>query len=330
MTAPRTPSGGLSRWYIQLSDFERGKELGSGAFGEVYLATRISDGRRVAIKELKPFDDEVSQRNFIREITIPAELADPAIVPLIGFALRDEGPVIVSEFISNGALEQIAECSNTGDPYPVGFTNINFTIIFYGIAHALGALHKHKVFHRDLKPANVLLGDNYEPYLADFGLSRRSAEFRMTGNIGSPLFMAPEIMDETGEYNEKVDIYAYAMTVYFTLSDSPDYEYDGGLIIRTQSALMAAVFARKRPVRRASINDAYWGLISRCWAPDPADRPSADEICTELENPKYVLEPAQEAKFRAYVQKLKTAGQPQAAPPPRTKSPAPFVFTRRT
>jgi serine/threonine protein kinase len=324
-----TLSGGLARWYVDIADYDVGEDLGAGAFGSVKLGIRRSDGLKVAIKRLPPFVGKVDQQNFVREITIPARLQDPAILPLIGFSLQDdEGSIIVTKFIANGSLDGLNHRRVIGRPFPRSFTPINLTIIFYGIAHALGVLHKNMIFHRDLKPPNVLLGDTYEPYLADFGLSRAASGLRMTANIGSPLYMAPELWEGLGQYDAKVDIYAFGVTMYFSLTADPSFLFDDGVMVSSVDVLERKVREGCRLARKPDINDAYWTLITWCWVNAAGDRPSAEELCEELEKPEYLLEPEKEGKFREYVQILKQSGKPQPENKARTGSQ--FVFQRRS
>jgi hypothetical protein len=73
--------------------------------------------------------------------------------------------------------------------------------------------------------------------------------------------------------------------------------------------------------------DAYWELIEKCWAEDPGDRPAAVEICTMLEDRRFLLEPEKEAKFRPYVEKLRAVGRPSGG---RAKTASGGFTFRRT
>ena len=98
-----------------------------------------------------------------------------------------------------------------------------------GIVDAMRYLHKHGILHRDLKPQNILIDSNYYPRICDFGLSRcfsesltKSMQLSMTGKIGTPLYMAPELIDDNddddkedvGHYSSSIDVYAFAILAY--------------------------------------------------------------------------------------------------------------------
>ena len=92
------------------------------------------------------------------------------------------------------------------------------------VARALSFLHGRNVpiIHRDLKPLNLLLNSHLDVKVADLGISRGAADeeyegFKMTGGIGTLRYMAPEVVCHQS-YNEKVDIYAFALILYFMSS----------------------------------------------------------------------------------------------------------------
>jgi serine/threonine protein kinase len=150
----------------------------------------------------------------------------------------------------------------------------------------------------------------------------------MTANIGSPLYVAPEIWEGTGEYDSKVDIFAFAVTLYFSLTEDSSFLFEDGTLVSTLDMLERKINDGLRLARKPDINDAYWSLIEWCWANAPVNRPSAAELCAELEKPEYLLEPEKEEKFREYVQKLKNAGRPQSEPEKKPKAKR-YVFKRR-
>ena len=84
-------------------------------------------------------------------------------------------------------------------------------ICLLGISDAMRFLHKCGIIHRDLKPQNILVDSNFYPKVCDCGLSRC---FSMTGQIGTPLYMSPEMFEDEEHFGPAVDVYAFAILAY--------------------------------------------------------------------------------------------------------------------
>jgi serine/threonine protein kinase len=97
----------------------------------------------------------------------------------------------------------------------------------FGIAYRMMILHGQKIIHRDLKPENVLLTDNLEPKISDLGLSKfieAGRPLSHTADIGTPLYWAPEDCEGLGEYDFSVNVYAYGILAYSTISSMSPFE----------------------------------------------------------------------------------------------------------
>jgi serine/threonine protein kinase len=338
----------LRRYIItSIDEYDICEQVGKGTFGEVFRAVRRRDGLVVAVKRLFNVPrDPVEQRSFLREVTVPTFISHPAVLPFVGFCLPvgGVGPIIVTKFIENGTLEDIRKRLFARIPVP-GFSGVNNAIIFYGVAHALALVHSQHVIHRDLKPENILIGDRFRPFLADFGLSRRvaiaddqdidTARLQMTGKIGSPVCMAPELwLDSEAVYSVSVDVYSWAMTVFMLACRSgADFVFEDGSRMTTVETLGRAVVRGKRFIRPPMLPDKWWQIVKKCWVPDSDARPSFKVICETIGTPEYAWEDGKEDEYMAYVRELGPVGAPvpTAEPPaPPRPPPSPEVVAKKS
>ena len=156
-------------------------------------------------------------------------------------------------------------------------------ICLLGICSALKYLHSKGILHRDLKPENILIDEEYFPKVCDFGLSRcfpeslsKSLNVSATGKIGTPLYMAPELMRNGEKYGPGVDVYAFAILAYeIVTGKTPFYELGKNIDILT---LGKKVRKDIRPSLPDDIPENMQDLLQRCWSQDPKERPSFNEV----------------------------------------------------
>ena len=308
---PKVPMSRLSEFALNKEDYTKGpRELGHGTFGVVYEGVYRRNGAnlRVAVKE--PKDPNEGQQNVMRELGILASINHPTLLRLVGVHLAgdDIGPTILTPLMENGDLGKILRDELHGKRIP-GWNPTTKTICVFGIAVGMAYLHSKGIIHRDLKPHNVFVNDAFEPVIADFGLSRCFA-ISMTGRVGSPLYMAPELMRpdplaDNFQYTGKVDVYSYAMSVLDILYPVPTRIWDDHRPI-TISTLYRRVLNGARPQRPDKASDEWWTLITRSWHPLPAERPSFAEILEEFmfNTEAYCLPGADVAAVRAYLDRV--------------------------
>ena len=179
-------------------------KLGSGGFGEVWLCTREEDGAIFAKKRLlaKVDDDGISR--FQREVRLLSRLNHPNIVKVIGFHLQKAPYWYVMPRYESTLSQEIPTLD--GDSHRI-------IPIFSAILDGMEYAHDEGVIHRDLKPENVLMNDDEDLVITDFGLGRamdsESTRHTMTGfGMGTFLFMAPEQMTNAKNADERSDIYS--------------------------------------------------------------------------------------------------------------------------
>ena len=182
---PPTPVGAFGR---SVRGYELREQVGSGDVGVVYRAYQPSVGREVAIKVIRP--ELVNQPSFVRgfesEARLVAQLEHPHLVPLYDYWRDPEGAYLVMRWLRGGSLQRALER---------GPWNLEPAArLLSQIAGALAYAHRQGVVHRDVKPANVLLDDDGNAYLSDFGIAARLVDAENSGRLttSSPAYVAPE------------------------------------------------------------------------------------------------------------------------------------------
>jgi WD40 repeat protein len=200
--------------------------VGTGGMGVVYRARHRELQRVVAIKTLRVGvpDDEESRDRFRAEAEAVARIQHPNIIQVFEVGTveprageRHPSPFIALEFVGGGSL-----AGRKKAPHPPA----DAARLVEKLARAVHVAHKAGVIHRDLKPANVLLTDDGEPKIADFGLAKRFGEERdgsgrfvtQPGRVmGTPEYMAPEQIDGAAPA-PPVDVYALGVLLYELLT----------------------------------------------------------------------------------------------------------------
>ncbi|XP_056631254.1 aurora kinase C-like [Diorhabda sublineata] len=203
-----------------LADFDIGKPLGKGKFGNVYLAREKKSKFLVALKVLfksaiKEFNNEHQVR---REIEIQSHLRHPNILRMYGYFHDDSRVYLILEYAANGAVySKLSTSPNKRFAEEVAAKYIE------QIADALRYCHTKKVIHRDIKPENLLLGTKGEIKIADFGWSVHAPSSRRTTLCGTLDYLPPEMV--TGKtHNEKVDLWSLGVLCFEFLTGKPPFE----------------------------------------------------------------------------------------------------------
>ena len=266
----------LSEWILDVSKLEEvaNTKLVSGGSGTVRVFRQKSNRKIIVGKFLMNDDSDDSQRFFEREICSLASLDHPCIVKFAGYTLpcplTEHRFLIFTEYVSGGSLSSVIQKSSEV-PW---FSSTARCIIVVGIVLGMRYVHSHGIFHRDLKPSNVLLDENHHPHLCDFGSSRSfSQESTMTGLLPvTHYYAAPELCNEDGDYNEKIDVFSFGMMLYEIVT--------GNLALRHLNQLQVTAFFSqgKRPDIPSSVLPFTKKLIERCWSQNPSQRPSFNDI----------------------------------------------------
>jgi serine/threonine protein kinase len=174
--------------------------------------------------------------------------------------------------------------------------------VFEQITAGMAYLHKHEVLHRDLKPGNILVDANNTVKIADFGTAKMGEdrggstmaskrdltaiqhEREMTAFVGTPVFMAPEIMTDEGKtarYGDKADVYSLGMTMWSLWARERPFE-DEKHATMSMFTLLKAVSEGARPKFPKDTPPLLAFLIQDCWQVDPHKRPSMEHLLEKL------------------------------------------------
>ncbi|KAL6221795.1 hypothetical protein ACLB2K_005190 [Fragaria x ananassa] len=192
-------------------EFSFASKLGEGGFGPVYKGV-LPNGQQVAVKRLARQSGQ-GLEEFMNEITLIAELQHSNLVQLLGCCIQGEEKILIYEFMTNTSLDVFLFDSTRGKLLDWQ-TRVN---IIEGIAQGLLYLHKYsrvRVIHRDLKPSNILLDENMNPKISDFGMARIFTQNESRANtnrvVGTYGYMSPEYA-MNGIFSEKSDVYSFGV-----------------------------------------------------------------------------------------------------------------------
>ncbi|MBO9310574.1 MAG: protein kinase [Chloroflexi bacterium] len=238
--------------------------IGSGGMGTVYRARRIGMPREVAIKILNA---ELSSKQFVerfrREAEALAKLEHPHIIPILDFGQTGDYLYLVMGLKKGGNLSQVIRNGNV----PLGDVQ-RYT---EQIASALDFAHLRGIIHRDLKPANILLDEERNTFLTDFGIARRLGEARLTERgtvVGSPTYMAPEAW-RGEEPSAETDVYSLGVIFFQLLTGKAPFEETN-----VARLMHLHLFEQPTPLRkfRPDLSEDFQRVVSIALAKDREQR----------------------------------------------------------
>ncbi len=218
-SGPSVTTSGLS-----VPGYEILGELGRGGMGVVFKAKQHGLNRLVALKMVLggPYADPAARARFLVEAESVAALEHPHVVRVFAFGEHAGHPFLAMEFLPAGTL---ADRVKADGPLPAREAAELVAQLAEAVAHA----HARGVIHRDIKPSNVLLTDDGEPRLTDFGLAKVGrSDMTATGAvIGTPAYMSPEqAAGKTKEIGTGSDIYSLGAVLYDLLTGRPPFHGD--------------------------------------------------------------------------------------------------------
>ncbi|KAI4314938.1 hypothetical protein L6164_027796 [Bauhinia variegata] len=281
------------------SQWQKGKLIGRGTFGSVYVATNRETGALCAMKEAELFPDDPKSAECIRqleqEIKLLSQLKHPNIVQYYGSEIVDDRFYIYLEYVHPGSINKYVRehCGAMTESVVRNFTRH----ILSGLAY----LHSKKTIHRDIKGANLLVDSAGVVKLADFGMAKH-----LTGHAadlslkGSPYWMAPELMqavmqkDNSSDLALAVDIWSLGCTIIEMLTGKPPWsEYEG-------AAAMFKVMRDTPPIPETLSSEGR-DFLRCCFTRNPAERATAAALLEHqfLRNSQQIDVPSSAQPFSA-------------------------------
>ncbi|KRE94759.1 hypothetical protein ASG76_10225 [Nocardioides sp. Soil774] len=265
-TSPKAPPPGLT-----VGGYALRARLGEGGMGVVHLGQKPGE-RPVAIKVLRPHvvGDDEARRRLAREVSSLTRVRSRRIAEIVDADPWGEIPYVATRYVPGLSLHDHVqeEGALAGDDL-LWFADC--------LAEALDAVHAVGVLHRDIKPSNVIM-EGRTPILIDFGLARVAEDSRITMNgwlLGTPGYLAPEIL-----YGEDAtaasDVHAWAATVAYAGTGRAPFGRGPSVAIMDR--------VRRGEHDLAGLDPDVLELVEEALAPEPADRPSLDEVRDWLED----------------------------------------------
>ncbi|OVF09193.1 putative serine/threonine-protein kinase [Clavispora lusitaniae] len=261
---------------IQGSDeLEVCEEVGRGAFGVVFRGIIKATGQEVAIKQIDLENESADLFEVNKEIQILSECRIPQITRYMGCFVKGYKLWVIMEYVNGGSLFEILR------PGPIT-DEMTISVISHQILLALNYLHDQGKIHRDLKSQNILLSQEGEVKLTDFGVSTQlySNFSRRNTTVGTPYWMAPEIiLSNNGGHSYKADIWSLGCCIYELRTEKPPLQNE----LAPMAALRRISACRSdddflRMLNLDNMSDLLKDFLKRCFVVDPANRPSASKL----------------------------------------------------
>ncbi len=264
-----------------LGQFEIMEEIGRGGMASVYRARQLTMNRIVAVKVLPQhlLHDPGFYERFEREVDVISHLEHPHILPIYDYGQTDNVPFIAMRYLGGGSLDQRIRRG------PMSLSELEQPL--RQIAQALDYAHRQGIIHRDLKPGNIMLDENGNAYLSDFGIARVLGS-NLTGSmiVGTPAYMSPEQANGM-PIDGRSDIYALGVVMFEMITGRAPYQAETPMAI-----LLKHINEPMPPVSefRPDVPQSVEDVIAKATAKDPDKRYSSasamiDDLSVALREP---------------------------------------------
>ncbi|KAK7280203.1 hypothetical protein RJT34_25265 [Clitoria ternatea] len=289
------------------NNFSQERRIGKGGYGEVYKGILL-DGEEIAVKRLST-NSKQGMEEFKNEVLLIAKLQHKNLVRLLGFCQEDEEKILIYEYVPNKSLDHFL--FDLRNQRHLSWSE-RFKII-KGIARGILYLHEDsrlKIIHRDIKPSNVLIDNDMNPKISDFGMARMVATDQIQGCtkrvVGTFGYMSPEYAMH-GQFSEKSDVFSFGVMVLEIISGKKNscsfesHRIDDLLSNAWNQWRDESPFQLLDPILVESYcsNDVekciQIGLL--CVQENPDDRPTMGTIISYLNNPSIEMPFPQEPAF---------------------------------
>tara|TARA_Y100000356_G_scaffold108150_1_gene94408 strand:+ start:11 stop:973 length:963 start_codon:yes stop_codon:yes gene_type:complete len=290
---------GRSEWWeLKHNEIKITKEIGKGTCGIVYKIKWR--GLDCVSKCLINKENETDYNDLLNEISIISHLRHPNLVLFLGACTIKEPLMLLYEYIELGTIENyfnnMAKKNNKTVWKPKNNVKKKWLI---ELSQAVYFLHScyYPIMHRDLKPSNILLTNNLDIKITDFGLSKilkNNSSYKMSGCTGTLRYMAPEILkDNNYNYDLKIDVYSLSLNFWYIFTGKIPFSE-----IKELQNINRLIIFGYRPNLCEIKNTEICKLLDKMWNVIPENRPNMSEVLNIVTNIDYNIKNNKCIKFR--------------------------------
>ncbi|KAL7068598.1 protein kinase domain-containing protein [Cryptosporidium serpentis] len=265
----------LKAFEIPANELRLHCRIGEGGYGRVYRGTWITRGITVAVKAFRKRDKVTLAREFYSELSVVSRLRHPNVTLFLGVVMS---PLycLVTELVPCGSLFDLLHIKG------ISMTSTHVLRIAREICCGMAYLHEHGVLHCDLKSSNVLLSNNCDVKIGDFGLATLMESpletTKMLGCIGTHHWMAPEVLRGEG-FTKAADVYSFGMILWEMLTRKIPHEE-----LSVTHIIAAVGYGNRRPLIPSNVPNALRTIILKTWHTNVDQRPNFQHLANIFEH----------------------------------------------